>query len=57
MSGDSRIHVKNVRSALSVMFVTDTELFFVNGNHETCFNRNTKEIVTVFYGTNYLGKF
>lgn len=47
MSDDSRIYVKNVRSPLSVMFVTDTELFFVNGNHETCFNRNIKEIVIV----------
>lgn len=41
------IYMKRVRYPLSEMFFTDTELFYVNGNHETCFNRNTKEIVIV----------
>lgn len=40
------IYVENVGSPLLAMFFTDTELFYVNGNHETC-NRNTKEIVIV----------
>lgn len=39
--------MKNVRSPLPVMFLTDTELFYVISNHETCFNRNTREIVIV----------
>lgn len=39
--------MKNVVSPWSAMFFTDPELFYVNVNHETCFNRHTKEIVIV----------